>query len=64
MKTECSHINLPLPDEAMARAECLREGIAAPDPASVKDFLRFYIPTSKPQFDNKSTVDLINTVAE
>jgi hypothetical protein len=30
----------------------------------VKDFLRFYITTSRPQLTDKPTVDSINTVAE
>lgn len=34
------------PDEETASSQYLRPGVAAPDLATVKDFLRFYIATS------------------
>jgi hypothetical protein len=46
--TKYARTGLPPPDKDMARAKYLREGIAAPDLATVNDFLRFYIATSKP----------------
>lgn len=55
---------LPLPDEHLAREYCLRPSIDAPDLATVKGFLRFYITTSQPLHTKKPTVDSINTVAE
>ena len=56
--------HLPLPSEEMARDRCLRPGIEAPDLVAVKDFLRFYIATSRPQLVNVPTTESINTVAE
>lgn len=50
--------------EDMARAQCLSEGVPAPDLETTKDFLRFYISTSRPVISTKPTVDSINTVAE
>jgi hypothetical protein len=35
-----------------------------PDLATLKDFLRFYIATSRPRLAEKLTVDSINTFAE
>ena len=56
--------DLPLLDEDVARQRCLRSGAEAPDLATVKGFLRFYVATSRPQLSNKPTVDSINTVTE
>ncbi|KAL9022900.1 MAG: hypothetical protein Q9196_007479, partial [Gyalolechia fulgens] len=39
-------------------------GIKAPDLATVKDFLCFYIATSRPRLTEQPTVDSINPVAE
>lgn len=64
MKLEHASRGLPPPDEDMARAKCLRKGVETPDLATVKDLVRFYIATSKPQIDVKPTVDSINTVME
>jgi hypothetical protein len=65
MKKEHTQKSLTPPDEETARNQCLYRGIAAPDLATVKDFLRFYIATSRPRLDaDKPTVDSINTVAE
>lgn len=55
---------VPLPDEKSARKYCLRAGVEAPELATIKDFLFFYIATSRPQLSSKPTVDSINTVAE
>jgi hypothetical protein len=41
---------------------CMREPRLPISP--LKDFLRFYVATSRPQLSNKPTVDSINTVAE
>jgi hypothetical protein len=38
---------LPIPDEASARQSYLCEGVDVPDLATAKDFLRFYIATSR-----------------
>ena len=54
----------PIPDEEAARKEHLRHGVKAPDLATVKDFIRYYISISRPQLKDKPTVDSINTVAE
>ena len=65
MKEDHARAGLPAPDEDTARHHCLQSGNAAPDLTTVKDFLRFYIATSRPCLDaNKPTVDSINTVAE
>jgi hypothetical protein len=55
---------LPFPNKHLAQEHCLRPNIDAPDLATVKDFLRFYIATSRPVLTKKPTVDSINTVTE
>jgi hypothetical protein len=55
---------LPIPDEANARHHRLRKGVDAPDLATVKDFLRFYIATSRGKIVEKPTADSVNTFAE
>ena len=52
------------PDEDAVHREHLCEGAPAPALAIVKDFLRFYIATSRPRLDELPTVDSINIVAE
>jgi hypothetical protein len=47
MHRNCANNGLLLPDEAIARERCLREGVAAPDLATVKDFIRFHAHTSR-----------------
>ena len=42
----------------------MEEGVEAPDLATVKDFLRFYVATSRGKIVERPTVDSINTVAE
>ena len=65
MKEDHARVGLPGPNEDTARHDCLRSGIDAPNLTTVKDFLRFYIATSRPCLDaDKPTVDSINTVAE
>lgn len=64
MRRDCVECHLPLPSEEMAREQCLRPGITAPDLVTVKDFIRFYIATSRPQLASVPTADSINTVAE
>jgi hypothetical protein len=65
MKKEYALKGLSPPDEETARRQYLRSGVAAPDLATVKDFIRFYIATSRPRLDaEKPTVDSVNTVAE
>jgi hypothetical protein len=57
---------LPIPDEASSRQHCLYTGVDAPDLATVKDFLRFYIATSRGKIDEneRPTVDSLKTFAE
>jgi hypothetical protein len=38
----------PLLTEDVAREYCLRQGVAAPDLVTLKDFFHFYITTSRP----------------
>ena len=65
MRKEAARKGMAAPDEEAVRREHLRAGVAAPDLATIKDFLRFYIATSKPRLDaDKPTVDSINIVAE
>ncbi|KAJ9493843.1 hypothetical protein LTR99_008933 [Exophiala xenobiotica] len=53
------------PDYETIGREHLRGGAAAPDLATVKDFLRFYRATSQPRLDpDRSTADSIIIVAE
>jgi hypothetical protein len=54
----------PLLTEDVAREHCLRQGVAASDLVTVKDFFRFYIATSRPQLTSVTTVDSFTTVAE
>jgi hypothetical protein len=54
----------PIPDEESARKYCLGTEVEAPDLVTVKDFLRFYIATSRPLLTSKPRADSINTVAE
>jgi hypothetical protein len=64
MQQDHAEQGLPLPDEHLAREHCLRPSIDAPDLATMKDFLRFYIATSRPMLTKKPTVNSIDTVAE
>lgn len=65
MRKEAAQKALPPPDEETVRREHLRAGAAAPDLATVKDFLGFYIATSRPRLDaNRPTTDSVNIVAE
>lgn len=50
------------PTEQMARDLYLYLWAAAPDLATVKDFVRFYAAMSKPRLSNKSTYESINTM--
>jgi hypothetical protein len=50
----------PDPDEASARHHCLDKEIEAPDLATVKDFLRFYIATSRGKIVEKPTADSLS----
>ena len=53
------------PDEDTVRRKHLEAGVAAPDWATVNDFLRFHIVASRPRLDaDRPTVDSINVVAE
>jgi len=64
MRREAANRGLDLPNEEMARQHWLHPSVAAPDLKTVKDFIRFYIATCRPQLADVSTVDSINTVAE
>lgn len=52
------------PDETTARNICLREGVDAPDLATVKDFIRFAASTGEGRIAEKVTADSVNTFAE
>ncbi|OAG42721.1 AdoMet-dependent rRNA methyltransferase SPB1 [Fonsecaea monophora] len=67
MRNENAQKGLSPPDEEMARRQYLGQNVTAPDLATVKDFIRFYIATSKPQLDKEEkrpTADSINIAAE
>ncbi|KAI9866781.1 MAG: hypothetical protein M1813_000723 [Trichoglossum hirsutum] len=68
-KEDCLKNGTPIPDEAAAfivtvRENCLGKRASAPDIETVKDFLRFYIATSRGILDHRYTVDSVNTYAE
>jgi hypothetical protein len=60
MQKDSLQRGLPIPDEASARQHCLREGLNAPDPATVKDFLRFHIATSRGKIVEKPKADSVD----
>ena len=64
MQRDAAEHGKPLPTEETAREHCLTSGTAAPDLVTVKDFLRFYVATSRPNLADVPTVDSINTVAK
>lgn len=66
MQKDTLQPGLPIPDEASARQHCLCTGVDAPDLATVKDFLRFYIATSRGKIDEneRPTVDSLSTFAK
>ena len=49
---------LDLPKGEMARQHWLRQDVAPPDLETMKDFIRFYIATCRPQSADVSTVAL------
>ena len=51
MREDYERKGLPSPDEDTVRGQHLGEGVPAPDLLTVKDFLRFYVATSKSQID-------------
>jgi hypothetical protein len=63
MQKDLLQPGLPNPDEASARQHCLYKRVAIPDLATVKDFLRFYIATSRGKIDEneRPTADSVNT---
>lgn len=64
MQKDSARRGLPPPDEDMARERCLRKGVDAPDMVTVKDFVRFYVATSRGKIVRQPTADTINTCAE
>jgi hypothetical protein len=66
MQKDAFQRGLPIPDEASARQHYLCKGVDAPDLATVKDFLRFYISTSRGKIDEdeRPTADSVNAFAE
>jgi hypothetical protein len=65
MRKGAAQKSLPPPDEETVSREHLRAGAAAPDLATVKDFSRFYIATSRPRLDaSRPTMDSVNIVAK
>jgi hypothetical protein len=66
MQKDSLQRGLPIPGEANARQHYLCKGVDAPDLATAKDFLRFYIATSRGKIDDseRPTADSINIFAE
>jgi hypothetical protein len=64
MRNDALQRGLPAPDEACAKHHYLHQRVEAPDLATIKIFLRFYIATSCGRIIAKPTVDSINTVTE
>lgn len=65
MRKEAAQKGRSPPNEETVCREHLRAGAAAPDLAIVKDFLRFYIATSRPRLDaDRPTVDSVNIMTE
>ena len=62
-KEDCLEKRLPIPDIATVREDCLGKGVPAPGIDTVKDFLRFYIASSKGRLHDRSTVDSVYTHA-
>lgn len=52
------------PTEDMLREQYLGKGVTAPDLTAIKDFVRFYIATSRLVLFDVPTDQSINTVAE
>ena len=63
MRRESKERHLLLISEETARDRYLRPSIEAPDLVTIKDFLRFYTATSRPQLAKVPTDESINTVA-
>jgi hypothetical protein len=59
-ETHRDYAGLLLRDEAIARERYLRQGVATPDLATAKDFIRFHAHTSRGKIADKSTVDSVN----
>ena len=64
MRRDTERRHLPLLDEGIAREDCLQPNIAAPNLVIVKDFIYFYIATSRSKLINKPTINSINIVVE
>jgi len=67
MRKEHAQNSLPPPDEETACREYRGHNVTTPDLGTVKNFIRFYIATSKPQLNKKEkrpSADSINIVAE
>lgn len=52
------------PDEVMVRDKYLKVGMPVPNLATVKDFLRFYILTSRPRLADRPTVVSMKSISE
>jgi hypothetical protein len=50
--------------EEAAQEQYLQPGVEPLNLAIMKDFIRFYIATSRPQLTEQLTADFINTVAK
>jgi hypothetical protein len=64
MQEDATRRELPFPDGGIVTELWPLSEVEVPDLATVKDFLRFYIATSRPQLTNRPTVDFINTMAD
>jgi hypothetical protein len=64
MQRHSSQQGLPCPTEAIARERYLGEGVKASNLATVKDFIRFHVATSRGMIVTQLTADSVNTFAE
>ena len=67
MSKEYAPKGLSPPNEETAHRQYLGQNVTTPDLATVIDFIRFYIATSKPDLENeanRSTADSINIAGE
>jgi hypothetical protein len=59
MRRDYAQRGLSAPDEATARESCLGEGVNAPNLATMKDFIRFYLAMSRGKIKQQPTADLV-----
>jgi hypothetical protein len=64
MQEDATRRRLPFPDKGTATELWPHSGVEAPELATVKDFLRFYIAISRPKLTNRPTLGSMNTIPD